>query len=425
MSDQAAGAATKQRRWGARSIAALLLFILATILTIPALVGHWGHRTVIDGERYIATVGPLINQPEVQQALADAVTTQVVAKVDTESQVDTLLGNLFPSAGFTDQLAAPIAAGINSLIGELVNKFVASPQFATVWISLNTAAQKGVVLVLEGKDGGIVRLDGDNLVLDTSVALQAIQQKLVDSGITAAANITIPESDRQIVLANTPGLAQIRTIYGLTSPILQWLPLIIALMYGGAILLARRRARTTVAAGIVFLVSGVVILFGLAAGETAFTNELAGTPWGPAAGVFWSTLLEYLVAGTQAIVTLGIVLVLAGWFGGRTSIATRLRGQVTKGLAELGGRLSGGRPGTISREMLGYARWAVYAVGVAILLFSDLMSVSTVLWITALVAGLVTLAQLLAGPADGAGAEAADGGLTTTSTPVEGSITST
>lgn len=420
MSDQAAVAqAPKEQKWGGRSIASLLLFILATVLLIPALVGHWGHRTVVDAERYIQTVGPLIEQPEVQQALATAVTDAVVAQVDTESQVDTLLGSLFPDAGFTDQLAAPIAAGINSLIGELVTKFVASEQFATVWIELNTAAQKGVVLILEGKDGGVVRLDGDNLVLDTSVALQAIQQKLVDSGITAAANITIPDSDRQIVLANTPGLAQIQLVYGLTSPILQWLPIIIALMFGGAILLARRRARTTVATGIVFLASGVVILIGLGIGQEAFTNQLSGTPWGMAADVFWATLLDYLIAGTQAIVTLGIVVILAGWFGGRTRLARMLRGHVTTGMAQLSGRMSDGRPGPLPREMLGYARWLSYALGVLILLISDLMVVSTVLWVSALVAGLVTLAQLLAGPAS---AETA--GLTDTVTPVEGSSVS-
>ena len=264
--------AVVEKRWGVRSIAALLLIILAAVLTIPALVGHWGQRTIVDSERYIQTVGPLIDQPEVQQALAETVTAQVVAKVDTENQIDTLLGNLFPNAGFTDQLAAPIAAGINSLIGELVTKFVASEQFATVWVELNRAAQKGIVLVLEGRDGGIVKLKGDNLVLDTSMALTAIQQKLVDSGITAAANVTIPESDREVVLANTPGLAQIRSIYSLTSPILTWLPLLVAIMFGAAILLSRRRARMTVATGVILGVSALAILAGLSVGETQFTN---------------------------------------------------------------------------------------------------------------------------------------------------------
>ena len=412
------------RRWGARSIASLVLFVLATVLLIPALVGHWGHRTVIDGQRYIDTVGPLIEQPEVQQALAEAVTDAVIAQVDTESQVDTLLGSLFPDAGFTDQLAAPIAAGINSLIGDLVARFVASEQFAQVWIQLNEAAQKGVVLVLEGKEGGAVFLRGDELILDTSSALTAIQTFLVDNGITAAANITVPETDREIVLAETPALAQLRTVYGLTSPILQWFPLLIALMFGGAILLARRRARTVVATGIVFAVSGVVVLIGLGVGQTTFTNQLAGTPWGPATDIFWNTLLEYLIAGTQAVIALGVVLIVAGWFGGRTRLAQRLRTPLTSGLGELRGRLFDGGSGPLPVSALGYASWAAYALGVLILLVSDLMSVSTVLWVTALVAGIVTVLQLLAGGASSAAGSAGDSGLATTSTPVEGSSSS-
>jgi hypothetical protein len=187
-------------------------------------------------------------------------------------------------------------------------------------------------------------------------------------------------------------------------------------MLGGAILLARRRARTTVATGIVLLVSGVVILIGLGIGQEAFTNQLSGTPWGPAADVFWATLLDYLIAGTQAILTLGVVVILAGWFGGRTQLARTLRGHVTTGLAQLSGRMSDGRPGPLPPAMLGYARWLIYAIGVAIVLFSDLMSVSTIIWITALVAGLVTLAQLLAGPGTDAAVD-----LTDTVTPVDGS----
>lgn len=423
--DTPAQGTSKGARWGARSIVSLIVFILATILLLPALVGHWGHRTVIDGERYLDTVGPLIEQPEVQQALADAVTKAVVERADTENQVDSLLTNLFPDAGFTSQLAAPIAAGINSLIGELVTRFVASDQFATVWIELNKAAQKGVVLVLEGREGGAVFLRGDELVLDTSQALTAIQTYLVDSGITAAGNVTIPQTAREIVLAETPALAQLRFVYSLTSPVLQWFPVIVAALFALAVALSRRRARTTVATGIVLGVSGVVLLIGLGIGETTFTDQLAGTPWGIASGVFWSTLLQYLIGGTQAVITLGVILILAGWFGGRTAIATRLRGQVAVGLADLSGRLFDGRPGPLPRPMLGYARWAVYALGLLILLVSDLLAVSTVLWVAALAAGLVTLAQLLAGPAGPAAAGVDSGsGFATTSIPVAGSSTS-
>jgi hypothetical protein len=389
--------APRERRWGARSIVSLLVFVLATVLLVPGLVGHWGHRTVIDGERYIQTVGPLINQPEIQEALATAVTDAVVQKLESEKVVENFLGNIVPNDQLTGLLAGPISAGINSLVGQLVTSFIQSDEFEKIWIEVNKAAQKGVVLVLEGEPGGPVSLQGDEIVLDTSAVAHAIQQHLVDAGITVAGNITLPENDRQIVLFSSPALKTVRTIYGLTSPILEYLPLIIAILFAGSIVLARRRARTVVATGVVLLAGAVLLLIGINAGETVVVNQTAGTPWEAASAVFYSTLLDYLVGGTEAIVALGIIVIAAGWFGGRTQLAVKVRGHMTAGLADLSVRLTGGKPGPLSGTGLTAARWVVYAIGVLLLLVSSLLVATTVLWICALVGGLITLVQLLSG----------------------------
>lgn len=423
MSDTTATA----KRWGARSIVALLLFALATILMPIALVGHWGHRTVIDSERYIETVGPLIEQPEVQEALATAVTDRVVAEIDTQTQVSALLGNLNVPSGLSTVLSAPIATGINGLIGELVTKFIASEQFAKVWITLNTAAQRGIVAILEGGNEGPVRIQGDKIVLDISTALAAIQQHVVDAGITAAANITIPENDRQIELATVNGLGQIRFIYALTSPILQWLPLVVAALFALSIALARRRARTVVATGIAVGVTGVVLSMATAIGNSAFTNQLSGSVFGPASQVFWDTLLQYLIWGIQAVMTLGIVLIVAGWFGGRTSIARRLRGHLVSGLDELGDRITGiAGLRTAVGTYAEWIRWGIYVVVFLILTVSDVLSVSSVLWCAALAAGLITAVQVLADVPDEGAVDATDDAAldrSTSSMPAVGSST--
>ena len=343
----------------------------------------------------IQTVGPLIEQPEVQDALATSVTDAVVEKLDTQNLVQSFLGNIVPNDQLSTTLAGPVSAGINGLIGELITQFIKSPEFASVWIELNKAAQKGLLMVLEGEPGGPVSLQGDQIVLDTSAALQAIQTHLVDSGLSIAGSITVPDTDRQVVLLTSPGLAQIRTIYSLTAPILEYLPLVVAILFGIAIGLARRRARTVVATGIVLIAGAVAVLIAINVGEQTFVDQLASTPFAAASQVFYTTLLDYLVGGTQAILALGIVLVVAGWFGGRTSYAVKARTSVVAGLADLSGRMTGGKPGPLPESSLQWVRWAVYAVGMLILLISSLLAVSTVLWISALVAGLITLAQLL------------------------------
>jgi len=385
----------ESKRWGARSIASLIVFILAVILTIPAVVGHWGHRTVIDSSRYIETVGPLASSPEVQEAVAQAISDAVLERVDTEKQVDGLLSGLFPDRPIVQELSGPISAGINSAITALIDRFIASDAFQKLWITLNTELQRGLVAILSGETNGTVRLEGDKIVLDISSLLGDVQQFLVNEGITAAANITIPETDRTIVLAESPALAQIRAVYSLTSPILEWFPLLIAAMFALSIALARRRARTVVATGVVLIVSAVVVWQGLMAGEGVFVDQLAGTVFEPASTVFWNTLFTYLLAGTKALGLLGLVIVVAGWLSGRTSSARSLRGHVSRGLSQISSRMPAGLQGCLAGS-IGWVRWVVYAVGVIIVMAADVMSVSAVLWTIALTAGLVTLVELLA-----------------------------
>jgi hypothetical protein len=166
---------------------------------------------------------------------------------------------------------------------------------------------------------------------------------------------------------------------------------------------------------------GAILWIGQSVGSATFTNQLSGTPWGPAADTFWTTLLAYLIQGLQAIMLLGLILIVAGWFGGRTQAAVSARGAVVKGLSELGGRLDGlGGVGAFVHPNQWWLRWIVYALGLIILLFSGLLAASTVLWITALCAGLVTLIQLLASAAAPASVRA----VTSSEIPAEESATS-
>ncbi|CUR55425.1 exported hypothetical protein [metagenome] len=68
-----------------RSVAAVLCLVLATVLTAPASLAYWGQRTLNDTERYVATVGPLVDSPEVQDAIATKVTDAIERQVDVEA----------------------------------------------------------------------------------------------------------------------------------------------------------------------------------------------------------------------------------------------------------------------------------------------------------------------------------------------------
>ncbi len=371
------------RRWGARSIASLLIFIIATLLTPVAVVGHWGHRTVSDAEQYIATVGPLASDPAIQQAVGAEVTKVLLEKVNTEQLVTGFIGNFVQNPVIADRLVGPISAGIDNLIGQAVDRVLASPAFETVWVKTNIAAQKSLMLLLEGKPAGIIQRNGDQVVLDTTELLKAVQQQVVDSGLSVAANITIPDTGNQVVLFETPLLGQIQTIYAFTSPILMWLPLLVFALFALSIALARRRPRVVLTMGVFLALWAVVLLVSMSSAETVLQGKLGTTGLGLALSAFWTTFFAYLVNGLQAILLLGIGAVVVGWLAGRSRPAMLVRQHLCDGLQQIGTVI----PTGINTFVRGYSlflRWAVALVLFFILTAFDTISLVRVIWLGAL-----------------------------------------
>ena len=312
-----------------KSIAALIIFVLAVIGTPIAVIGHWGHRTVMDQPTYLEIVSPLATNPEVQQAVADVVTDSITTQVDTQSAVDSFLERLLPDSPISDVLSNPITAGINNLIEQLVLQFLQSELFATVWIDVNTGIQDSLVRVLEGDTGGVVFIENDQLVLDVSTLVIKIQERLVDRGYGIAANIEIEPGKRTIVLANTPGISQIQFIYSLLNPLFVWALAFLAIAYGATVLLARNRPRQTMFVGGAVLAWGIALRFALNQGQVGFENALASTPLAAASNAFWTTLFANLTAGVATMMVLGVILLVVGFLAGRTRFALGVRQQIS------------------------------------------------------------------------------------------------
>ncbi len=378
-----------------RSIFSIIIFVLATILTPIAVAGHWAHSTVIDAERYIETVGPIGADPEVQAAFGEIVTTAILEQVDTEAIVGDFLGGLLPGLPIIgERLSGPIATGINGLIGQAVNTFVTSDAFTQAWLTLNIAAQKGLIAVLEGKPGGPLEIQGDNLVLNLDPLIALGQEKLVEQGITFAENITVPQTDRQFILMSVPALEQARTIYSYSAPILNWVVVFVAFMFIGAILLARRRARTAVAVGIVVMASAVLLYAAVTIGEGTFTNQFVGSIFETAAVIVYQNFLAYLVAGVQALFVLGIMIVVGGWLSGRTNSAQYVRGHFTNGLNEIAAR-TGWNTGDVLGPYAPWIRWAVIVFWLIFLLSGTYLGSTSGVMFTLLMAGVWTGLEIL------------------------------
>ncbi len=131
----------QQRPSRGRSIAAGLCIVLAALLTVPAAVAFWGQRTINDTERYLETVGPLVDSPEVQDAIATKVTDAITAQVDIEALIKQVFAGVITERPRLESLVGPLAGAVNGLIESQVREFIASDTFAEFWVPANTRAQ--------------------------------------------------------------------------------------------------------------------------------------------------------------------------------------------------------------------------------------------------------------------------------------------
>jgi hypothetical protein len=390
-----------------RAIAAVVCLVLAAVLTVPASFSYWGQRTINDGQRYVETVGPLVDSPEVQTAIATKVTDAIEQQVDVEALLTQAFSGVTQDRPRISLLIGPLAGAVNGLIETQVQNFIASNAFRELWLAANTRAQEALVRLLNGDDSGAVSVQGGEVVLDLSTVIDQVKQQLVDRGLTFVQHApALPAADQQIVLLESSQLKQVRTIYAFSNPVAKWLILVVALLYLAGLLLSRRRPRTTVVIGILLAANALLVALFLSIGRQLFINQLSGTVFGPASRVFYDTLLSYLERGQHVMLWLGLLLIVVGWFAGQTKTGVAARTTTTNGLESVGAALADTPVAGTGRWTLANAVWlriVVGVLGVIVLLWGLDVSVSRLFWSAVLMAVLLAVIQVLVGTGRSAG----------------------
>jgi hypothetical protein len=398
-------APARRTRW--RSIAAAVCVVVAALLTVPAGIAFWGQRTLNDGQRYLDTVGPLVESPQVQEAISTKAINAIEAQVDVEAILNDAFAGVITDRPRLQKLVGPLSGAVNGLIEREVREFVASDAFADVWIRVNTRAQQGLVRVLKGDTSGAVSVQGDQVVLDVSDVIDQVKARLIARGLTVVQNVPIPDTDKQIVLLDAPQLERAQTIYAFANPLARWLIVVVAALYLAALLLARRRPRMTVTIGVVLAANALLVALCLSVGRQLFIDKLAGSVFGPASAVFYDTLLSYLERGWKVLLWLGLILVVAGWFTGPNATGTAVRSAVSGGLQTVGAALADGPVGGTGRWAAANARWlrvVIGVLGVVVLLWGNDLSPSRLLWSLVLVVVLLAAVEILVGAGGRTGA---------------------
>jgi hypothetical protein len=207
-----------RRRARVRALASGLLVLLTVISMVTATVAVWARQTVMDTDRFMAAVGPALDDPAFYDGLGDVITEQALTALAlddrvsaTLTQVDTYLADALIEALDPDQrtltrlsrierpslaaLAPPITSALEAEIASIVDGFITSDEFTDRFPDLVRELHRGGTALIRDDlaelpnvyiDGGDVRLD---LVPVIAQALQRVTMELGD----LLPDITIPQ----------------------------------------------------------------------------------------------------------------------------------------------------------------------------------------------------------------------------------------
>ncbi|MER6119183.1 hypothetical protein [Streptomyces sp. NPDC001743] len=365
-----------------RSFLAVLLILVAAVLTPLSILSSWASEVAGDTDRYVEMMKPLASDPEVRAAVTHRVTDAVMDRLD----IDALLADVAPADRpvldkALGKLGDPLTTGVTDFVHGTVEKFVSSDEFERVWINLNRSAHASVVKALTGEGGGAVKLTGDTVTLDLAPVIDRVKQRLVDRGLTVAGKI--PEIHTDFTLLTSDSVGKAKKGFRALELLGFWLPLFTLVVAAGGVLLAVRRRRALVTAALAAAVGAGLLALGLWAGRAFYLDSLPPHVSQPAAGAVFDALAGYLRAGIRLVVTLGAVVALSAWLTGRGRAAKRVMAMWSGGIGAVrdAAGFTGGPAGRWVHRARRPLNWAVVVVAVAVLLAWDRPTGLVTVWI--------------------------------------------
>lgn len=317
----AAGSLSRGRR-----ITIWVLVILASVLLLVSILTTWVKRQMLDNTAWQNATAQVIQDPQVQSALATYTVNQIYQNVNVgQALSERLPPNL-------QQLGPPIAGALQAPATQGVKLLLSRPRVQQAFLKASAFAHEKLVAVLENKTShgistgnGVVTLNLHELVMEVGTAL----------GLPASALAKLPSNTGTITLLKSSQLKAAQTGVQAINKLSVWLFVAVLFLYGLAIYLARGARRVTLRnAGLGFVVVGLITLIIRRLLGNYIVSSLASPNYQHATHRLWLIGTAILGQIGYAIVLYGVIATLAAVFAGPTYPAVWLRSRLAPILNE-------------------------------------------------------------------------------------------
>jgi hypothetical protein len=364
-----------------RSAGLVLLLVLGCGLVAASLIAIYVRATVLNTDRYVETMAPIAESPNVQRAVAEKLDNAIAARVD----YDALMEQALPDRGAS--LAPALANSLRDAVRTQLDRLVASDDFVRLWNDANRAVHERVVALLTTGESGRLRLEGDAVELDLSEGVQRVRDALEERGLERIASAIPPDVDGRVTLLKSEGFVKARRGVGLLEDLTIVLPILALLCLAGHVLLSRPRRRGLMRVALGLLVTAMLLLALAGLGRSLYLDAIDQQvlPREAAADIF-DSLIELLRLSLRVVAIAAIVLgVLAFALGKTDRIAAGARSAM---------RTPGA--GWVAEHRVAL-QWSAVGLGVIVLLAWDPPTARVVLVDGALVLAAVALIASVAG----------------------------
>ncbi len=309
-----AAAPQPSRTFSFKPVGAILLLCFAVALLVAGNLLFWTGNTIVKNDRFVAATAPIIQNSNVQHAIADRATNRLFEAVDVQQVVTDVLP---PRADF---LAPSIASGLKSQTNNQLDKILANPKFQDTWNNTLSRAHTRFIASVEknGSDGSI----------DIGEVYTSLSANLQGTKLSFLANKKLPAKIGDIQLVQGEWVTVLNRVI---THIDLWRVLAIGLFLvcaAAGVWLSKNRRRAVVLLGILSALAMFVTLISLRVVRELAAGK-AQPQYSDAVRDTVQIVFHQLVVQTTSILVAFALVALIAWVSGTSRSALGFRARTS------------------------------------------------------------------------------------------------
>ncbi|MGX4691079.1 hypothetical protein [Streptomyces sp. JNUCC 63] len=272
-----------------RSGLSAVLIALSCLLVPLGALSAWAAYGLADTGRYVTTMAPLADDPDVRDAVADAVGDGIVREIGHELDAGVLRGTVAP------------------FVHDAVRSFTRTEAFRTAWNESNRVAHDAVLRALRDDRGERER----PVTVDLAPVTAQVKARLAEDHVPLAGRIPVEHTEVDLLPAQQ--LGRLRKGYHVLEVAGFWLPVAAVVFAVAGLALAARRRRALTATALGTALGGALLALAVAIGRSVTLADLPAEVSQPAAGAVYDALTATLRTASWLLVALGLTVAALTW----------------------------------------------------------------------------------------------------------------